>query len=128
MTSQLHDTVRLEHARERGIAGVNVLASPVLFGQIEVIIGWMNAARLPAIYEWSFFADDGALIAYGPLLTPLYRRLIHQVMGLMQGGQVANFPVEQPTTFELAINLKTAKAIGVKIPQALLLRADRVIR
>lgn len=117
----------LKGARKRGIAGVNVLASPVLFGQIEEVIVGANAARLPAIFEWSFWADRGALIAYGPLLEPLYRRLLIQVMGLIRGGNVADFPVEQPTLFELAINLRTAKTIGVDIPQVLMLRADRVI-
>jgi putative ABC transport system substrate-binding protein len=118
----------LESARGRGIAGVNVLASPLLFAWSEEIIGWANAARLPAIFEWGFLADAGALIAYGPLLEPLYRRFLNQVIGLLRGGQVADFPVEQPTLFELVINLKTAKAIGIDVPQSLVVRADRVIR
>ena len=118
----------LESARTRGIAGVNVLASPLLFAWREELIGWVNAARLPAIFEWGFTADAGALIAYGPLLDPLYRRLLNQVMGLLRGGRVDDFPVEQPTLFELVINLRTAKAIGIDIPQSLVVRADRLIR
>ena len=115
-------------ARQRGIAGVNILASPVFFAQRDNLIGWANAARLPAMFEWGFLADDGALIGYGPLLEPLYRRLMSQTMGLLHGGKVVDFPVEQPTLFELVVNLKTAKLIGVEIPQLLVLRADRVIR
>ena len=117
-----------ESAQGRGIAGVNVLASPLLFAWREELIGWTNAARLPAIFEWGFLADGGALIAYGPLLEPLYRRFMNQIMGLLRGGRVADFPVEQPTLFELVVNLKTAKAIGVDVPQSLIVRADRVIR
>ena len=115
-------------ARRRGIAGVNILASPVFFTYIDDLIAWTNAARIPAIFEWGFQADAGALIGYGPLLEPLYRRLINQVMGLLRGGKVADFPVEQPTLFELVVNLKTAKASGIEIPALLMLRADRVIR
>ena len=115
-------------ARLRGIAGVNVLASPVFFSYSDELIAWANAARLPAIFEWGFLADAGALIGYGPLLEPLYRRFINQAMGLLHGGKVVDFPVEQPTLFELVVNLKTAEAIGVEIPALLMLRADRVIR
>lgn len=118
----------LEGARKRGIAGVNILASSPLHAFMDKLIVWANAARLPAIVQWGFHVDDGALISYGPVLDPLYRRLLGKVLGLVRGGKVADFPVEQPTLFELVINLKTAKAIGVDVPQSLLLRADRVIR
>jgi putative ABC transport system substrate-binding protein len=117
----------LEGAAKRGIAGVNIVASSPLHAQMENIIGWANAARLPAIVPWGFFVDAGALISYGPQLNPLYRRLLSKVLGLMRGGKVADFPVELPTHFELVVNLKTAKAIGVEIPRAILLRADRVV-
>ncbi len=118
----------IQNARKRGIAAVNVLASPLLFQWHDEIIGWVNEARLPAIFEWGFYADVGALIGYGPLLDPLYRRLLDQVMGLLRGGRISDFPVEQPTLFELVVNLRTAKAIGVEVPASLILRADRVIR
>lgn len=123
---EIHDA--LSTARSRGVAGVNVLASPVLFALRDQIIADVNAARLPAVFEWGFFADEGALMGYGPLLDPLYRRLFDQAMGLLRGGKVADYPVEQPTRFELVINTKTARAIGVIVPQSLLLRADRVVR
>jgi len=117
----------LEGARKRGVAGVNIPASAPLHAHMDKLIGWANAARLPTIVPWGFFVDGGALISYGPVLEPLYLRLISKVIGLMRGGKVADFPVERPTLFELVINLKTAKAIGVDVPQSLLLRADRVI-
>ena len=117
----------LADARKSGIVGVNVLASPLLFAQSEHLIGWANGQRLPAIFEWGFLADKGALVAYGPLIEPLYRRLFKQVVGLMRGGHVNDFPVEQPTSFEFVINLRTSRAVGVEIPQQLMLRADRVI-
>jgi putative tryptophan/tyrosine transport system substrate-binding protein len=114
-------------ARKRNVSGINVLASRVLWDQSEHLIRWIKSAGLPAIFEWGFLADEGALIGYGPLLKPLYFRLLNQVVQLMNGGKVADFPVEQPTVFELVINLVTAKAIGVDVPRTLLLRADRVI-
>lgn len=123
---EIHDA--LSTARSRHVAGVNVLASPVLFAIRDTTIADVNAMRLPAVFEWGFFADEGALIGYGPLLGPLYRRLFDQAMGLLRGGRVADYPVEQATRFELVINAKTAQAIGVAIPQSLLLRADRVVR
>jgi putative ABC transport system substrate-binding protein len=117
----------LEGARKRGVAGVNIVASSPLHAQMDKLIAWANAARLPAIVQWGFFVDQGALISYGPQLGPLFRRLLSKVLGLMRGGKVADFPVELPTHFELVVNLKTAKAIGVEFPQALLLRADRAV-
>lgn len=118
----------MSKARGQGIAGVNVLAAGVLFGLSEDVIAATNMARLPAIFEWGFMADDGGLIGYGPLLDPLHRRLFDQAMGLLRGGRVADYPVEQPTRFELVLNARTAAAIGVALPGSLLLRADRVIR
>ena len=117
----------IESARGRGIAGVNLLASAPLHAHMDELILWANAARLPTIAQWGFDADEGALMSYGPVLDPLYRRLLSKVIGLMHGGKVVDFPVEQPTVFELVINLRTAKAIGVEVPQSLLLRADRLI-
>ena len=115
-------------AKRRGVAGVNVLASPVLYALRDQVIADLNRERLPAIFEWGFAADEGALIGYGPLLEPLVRSLLRQAMGLLRGKKVADYPVEQPTLFELVINAKTAEVIGVTIPPQLLLRADRIVR
>ena len=84
--------------------------------------------RLPAIYRSMEFIDVGGLMAYGPSYPDLYRRAATYVDKIFKGAKPADLPVEQPTKFELIINLKTAKALGLTIPQALLLRADEVIQ
>jgi putative ABC transport system substrate-binding protein len=83
--------------------------------------------RLPGIFELVDFAEAGALMAYAPNTSDLFRRAAHYVERILKGAKPANLPVEQPTKFELVINLKTAKALGLTIPQSLLLRAAQVI-
>jgi len=85
-------------------------------------------ARLPAIYEWRHHAEvDGGLMAYGSDMLYLSQRVASYVDRIFKGAKPGDLPVEQPTKFELVINMKTAKALGLKIPQSLLLRADQVI-
>jgi putative ABC transport system substrate-binding protein len=84
--------------------------------------------RLPAIYGWRDFVEAGGLMAYGPSLHDQYRRAATYVQKILRGAKPAELPVEQPTTFELVVNLRTATALGLNIPQAVLLRADEVIR
>lgn len=83
--------------------------------------------RLPVIYPFSVFASDGGLIAYGPDMADLYRRAVAYVDRILKGAQPADLPVQAPTKFELVVNLKTAKAQGLTIPQSILFRAERVI-
>ncbi len=83
--------------------------------------------RLPAIYESVEFADAGGLMAYGPDVLAQYRRAAAYVDKIFKGAKPGELPIEQPTRFELAINMKTAKALGIKIPQSILLQATRVI-
>jgi putative ABC transport system substrate-binding protein len=91
------------------------------------IIDFASARKLPVISGWPVFADSGAVCSYGPRLADCYRRLASYVDRIVKGAKPAELPIERPTTFELVFNLKAARALGVSIPQPLLLRADRVI-
>ena len=85
------------------------------------------AHRLPAIYEFSFLVRDGGLMSYGPNLGETGARVGDLVVRILLGARPVDLPLEQPTQFELAINLKTAKDIGLSVPPTLLSRADEVI-
>ena len=111
----------------RGVEAVNVLASPILWRFRELIHNRLDMHRIPAIWQWPEGAETGGLIAYGPRLPDVFRQCARQVVKLLLGSKVADIPLEQPTEFVLAINLKTAKALGVIIPPTLLSRADEVI-
>ena len=108
---------------------LNVLASPLLFAYRRIIMDRAAALRLPAIYEWAEMAEEeGGFAAYGPSLIGVFRDPYgRQAVQLLRGIKVADIPVQVPTKFELVINLKTAKAMGVTVPEGLLVRADKVI-
>jgi putative ABC transport system substrate-binding protein len=91
------------------------------------IIDQALKARLPTIWEWAVQVEDGGLMAYGPDQQGLYRRIASYLDRIFKGAAPGELPIEQPAKFELVINQKTARAIGLTLPQALLLRADRVI-
>jgi len=91
------------------------------------VIAEVTAARLPSIYQWPEDAESGALIAYGPRFTETYQIRASIVVEILRGAKPADIPVEQPTRFELVINLKTAKEIGQKVPISVLQLADKVI-
>ena len=109
------------------VEAVNVLASPLLNLWRFQIIERMRYARLPAVYQWPESAEDGGLLAYGPRNLLCYRYVVSLVDKVLRGAKPPDLPIEQPTKFELAVNLKTAGAIGLTIPPTLLLRADEVI-
>ena len=99
------------------------------FHQLHIgwIIDFMAKNRLPAIYQWSENVRAGGLMSYGASEPDLFRRAATYVSKILQGTKPAALPVEQPTKFELAMNLKAAKAIGLAIPDSFLLRADEVV-
>jgi putative ABC transport system substrate-binding protein len=109
------------------IEAVNVLASPFLQVSRPQIIGRMRDHRLPAIYQWPESAEDGGLLAYGPRQLLCYRHVISLVDKILRGAKPADLPIEQPSKFELVVNLKTANALGLTMSPTLLLRADEVI-
>jgi putative tryptophan/tyrosine transport system substrate-binding protein len=115
-------------ARRLRVAGVNVLNSPFLHNLRAHIFQLAASAKLPAIYQWPDSAREGGLMAYGPSLAAMHRQLAGYASRILAGARVADLPIEQPTRFELVINLKTARALGLTIPQSLLLRADEVIQ
>jgi putative tryptophan/tyrosine transport system substrate-binding protein len=118
----------LDAAKAAGAAALNVLASVLLFGRRQLIIERAAALRLPAIYQWPETAEEGGLAGYGPRIVQLFRDVLsRQLVRLLQGAKPADLPVEQPTIFELVINLKTAQALGLAIPPSILARADEVI-
>ncbi|MCC6192962.1 MAG: ABC transporter substrate-binding protein [Burkholderiales bacterium] len=105
-----------------------VASSTYFYRDRRQIIDLAARYRLPAMYEWPDQVEDGGLMAYGPpSLRSLYTRIGANIDRILKGTNPADIPVEQPTKLEFVINLKTAKALGLAIPQALLLRADRVI-
>jgi len=105
-----------------------VLFDPLLFAHRMRIAEFANNHRLPAMTPHKEYAESGGLMAYGPSLPDLYRRAATYVDKILKGAKPADLPVQQPTKFELVINLRTAKALGLTMPQSLLLRADEVIQ
>jgi putative ABC transport system substrate-binding protein len=114
--------------RSQRVGGVVVLRDSVFFNQRAQIVALAAKSRLPAVYGFKEMAEAGGLMAYGASLPPMFRRAATYVDKILRGAKPADLPVEQPTKFELVVNLKTAKALGLTIPQSLLLRADEVIR
>ena len=108
--------------------GLLVMADPFIGDQLAQVIAFAASARLPATYDQPNMARAGGMVAYGPLLVEHYVMAAGYVDRILKGAKPADLPVEQPTRFELVINLKAAKAVGLTIPQSLLLRADEVIQ
>jgi putative ABC transport system substrate-binding protein len=104
-----------------------VLPDAVLYGQHPRIVTFTTASHLPALFPEKEVAEAGGLIAYGPSIPASFRRAAGYVDKILRGAKPADLPVEQPTTFELIVNLQTARAIGVTVPTSILLRADEVI-
>jgi putative ABC transport system substrate-binding protein len=119
-------TVFAAMAKER-IEALTVLPGPLITSQIPGIVELASRTRLPAVFPEARFVEAGGMMSYGPNLAEMYRRAAGYVDKILKGVKPSNLPVEQPTKFESIINLKTAKALGLTIPQSLLQRADQVI-
>ena len=118
----------IDTAHASGATALNVLASPMLDGNRQLIMDRVAVLRLPTMYQWPETAEEGGFIAYGPRFSQIFRELVAPIMvKLLRGAKPADVPVEQPTKFELVINLKTAKALGLAIPKSFLIRADELI-
>jgi putative ABC transport system substrate-binding protein len=114
-------------AHSSGASALNVLASVVLNAERRVIFERVAELKMPAIFQFPESAEQGGFAGYGPRLEEIYKQIAAPVARLLRGEHPQDIPIQQPTTFELVINLKTAKAIGLGIPESLLIRADKVI-
>jgi putative tryptophan/tyrosine transport system substrate-binding protein len=111
-----------------GAGALTVLTGVMFFNERRRLVDLAAKSRLPAVYPWREHIDAGGLMSYGPNLPDLYRRAATYVDKILKGAKPADLPVEQPTRFELVINLKTAQALGLIIPPTLLFQATEVIR
>jgi putative tryptophan/tyrosine transport system substrate-binding protein len=107
--------------------GLIVLTDPIFFSQRKRIVDLANTTRLPAVYFFQEFPEAGGLMSYGPSDTDLFRRAAGYVDRILKGAKPRDLPVQQPMLFDLVVNLKTAKALGLVIPELFLVRADKVI-
>ena len=122
------DVIRaIKDVHTAGAAAINFLATPMFSVDAAAFIAQVRELRLASIYQWPEDAEDGALSAYGPRYSEMYRLRARPVAKVLHGIKPTDIPVQQPAKFELVVNLKTAKAIGLDVPSSLLLRADKVI-
>jgi putative ABC transport system substrate-binding protein len=114
-------------ARKAGAGAVVLMESPRTVGNRSVIAALGLKHRLPVMSQFRLLVEAGGLMSYGPDLSDLFARAASYIDNILKGTKPADLPIEQPTKFELVINLKTAKALGLTIPPSLLQRADQVI-
>jgi putative ABC transport system substrate-binding protein len=117
----------LRQAKDSGSEGLDVLASPSLASLFREIIDLAAEHRLPAIYQWREHVEAGGLLSYGPSLTAMWRQAGTIAFKILKGAKPADLPIEQPTKFELVVNARTAKSLGVPMQPSLLVSADDVI-
>ena len=117
----------MDKAKAWGADALNVLSAPLFSINRRIVIERAAALGLPAIYIWPEMAEEDGLIGYGPRLTAIYRQLARLIVKVLRGVKPEDIPVEEPAKFDLVVNLKTAKALGLTIPESFLTRADKVI-
>jgi len=117
-----------DQLRRHGADALVVVSDPMLHDQSKQIIGLAERNRLPTVYEQRLFPDGGGLLSYGPGRLDRFQRAAVYIDRILRGAKPAELPIERPTKFELVINLKAARALGLAIPQSVLLQADDVIQ
>lgn len=117
-----------EQLRRQGADAVVVVSDPLLHAQSRRIIELAERNRLPTFYEQRLFTDGGGLLSYDPGRLDRFQRAAVYIDRILRGAKPAELPIERPTKFELVLNLKAARALGLAIPQAVLLQADDVIQ
>jgi putative tryptophan/tyrosine transport system substrate-binding protein len=110
-----------------GMEAVYVIGDPLVNSNLRGIITSASAARLPTLFNVGDFVKAGGLISYGPSFSDMFQRAAEYTDKILRGAKPGELPIEQPTKFELFINLTTAKALGITIPGTVLIRADQVI-
>jgi ABC-type uncharacterized transport system substrate-binding protein len=113
--------------RSAGVEALAIVSAPEFSRDAEILAALAVEAKLPTVCEWSHMAAQGCLIGYGPSQTELRRRIADYLVRIFRGSAPGDLPIEGPTRFQFAVNLKTAKRLGVELPTGLLLRADEVI-
>jgi putative ABC transport system substrate-binding protein len=127
ITQQSEIETKLAELAKTGLSGLMITASPLFMGERWLLIGLANRYRIATLGPRRDFATAGALMSYGPDLMEPYRQLGQYVGRILKGEKPSGLPVQQPTKFDLVINLKTAKILGLTVPPSLLARADEVI-
>ena len=117
----------LEAARRNGVGAVLIFSSPLVYHHRARIANLAREKRLPTISLFTEFAESGGLLTYGPNMREAFRRCGMYVGKILNGAKAADLPIELPEKFDLVINIKTAKALGLTIPPSLLRRADQLI-
>jgi len=115
-------------ATDAGAGSLLVITGELEYPHRQRIVELAAASRLPAMYDLRPYVDAGGLISYGADLNEIWRRAAGYVHKILKGAKPADLPIEQPTKFDLVVNLKAAKALGLTIPQSILVRADDVIQ
>jgi putative ABC transport system substrate-binding protein len=112
---------------ERRVGGLVIQADPFIHSRRGQLIALAARHRLPTIYTWREFAEEGGLITYGPSLAAVYRQIAVYVARILRGAKPGDLPIVRPDTFDLVVNLKTAKALGLTLPPTILALADEII-